>query len=327
MSRTTGWVLLALVLAAAVLAGLALGSASIAPADVWQALRGEGPQTTRTIIWSLRVPRVAAAALVGASLAVSGVIFQALLRNPLAEPYLLGVSSGAAAGAVAALVLGLTWLGHAGVTLFALVGALLAIVVVFAVARGSGHLDTRVLILAGVVVAAFFGACVMLLLTFARGDTLRSAVLWTMGSLGGVRPTMIPVLGATAAAGLAGAFALARDLNALSLGEEPAAQLGTSVERTKLAAYLLASLLAAAAVATAGVIGFIGLVVPHAVRILWGGDHRHLVPMAFVGGALALVLADTVARTVAPPLEIPVGVITALAGVPLFLILLRRRAA
>lgn len=328
MKRWVGPALLTALLAAALLAGVLAGPAGVGPGEILRALHpGVPPGPTRSILLEIRLPRVVTAALTGASLGVSGALFQALLRNPLAEPYLLGVSSGAAVGAVAAITLGLGGLGPGALTLFALAGALVAIAVVFRVAYAVGRLDTRILILAGVVVAAFFGACVMLLLTFARGQALRSAVLWTMGSLSGSSWSMAGALAAYAVPASGMALLMSRDLNALSLGEEPAAHLGTEVERTKRLAYLLASLLAAAAVSVAGVIGFVGLVVPHAVRLVWGGDHRTLIPLSFLLGGALLVGADTAARTVAAPLELPVGVVTALVGVPFFLLLLRRSYA
>ena len=308
----------------ALLASILLGSAELAPAEVWRALTSRDDSTTRSILVSLRIPRVVAASLTGASLAVSGVLFQALLRNPLAEPYLLGVSSGAAFGAVATITLGLGGGGPGLLTLAASLGALAAIGIVSWIARVGERMDTRVLILAGVTVAAFFGAGVMLLLSLARADTFRSAILWTMGSLSGTTWSETAVLAVFGLSATAMAVAMSRDLDALALGEESAAHLGTRVERTKRVAYLLASGLAAVAVSVAGVIGFVGLVVPHAVRLLWGGGHRQLVPICFLAGAVLLLVADTAARTVIRPLEIPVGVVTALVGVPFFLWLLRR---
>jgi iron complex transport system permease protein len=313
--------LVLLVLSLAV--GVLSGPAGLTLGDVWRAVTSGVDSPDRAIVLTLRLPRVIGAVLVGASLAVSGAIFQALLRNPLAEPYLLGVSSGAALGAVGAITLGLSW-GPAGLAVAAFVGALVAIGLVFRVARVVDRLDTRVLILAGVVVAAFFGAGVMLLLTLARSETMRSALLWTMGSLSGTSWSMVAVLAACAVPASLAAVAIGRDLNALAIGEETAAHLGTTVERTKRVAYVLASLLAATAVSVAGVIGFVGLVVPHAARILWGADHRTLLPVSFVAGGALLVLADATARSVASPLELPVGVVTALLGVPFFLVLLRR---
>lgn len=310
------------------LGGLVLG-VSVGPADpglgaLLRVLQGGGERISRDILLEIRVPRAVTASLTGAALAVSGVVFQALLRNPLAEPYLLGVSSGAALGAVLALALGGAWFGPATLPVAALGGALLAIGVVFRVARVAKRLDTRVLVLAGVVVAAFFSACVMLVLTFASAETTRSALLWTMGSLDGASWRAVAVLAAYTVPATGAVWAMGRHLNALALGEETAAILGTEVERVKRGAYFVASLLAAAAVSVAGVIGFVGLVVPHAVRIAWGTDHRGLVPLSFLVGGALLVIADAAARTVAAPVEIPVGVVTAILGVPFFLLLLRR---
>ncbi len=305
--------------------GLLFGAATLSPLEVWRALSGvDVDPAARTIVLSLRLPRVTSAALTGIALAVSGTLFQALLRNPLAEPYLLGVSSGAALGAVLALTVFGGALGAAGTAGFALAGALLAIAIVFRVALGVGRLDTHVLILAGVVVAAFFGAGVMLLLSVTEADATRSAILWTMGSLERAGWESTIILAVATLVGSALAFGMSRHLNALALGEEAAAYLGARVELVKRTAYLVASLLAAVAVSTAGVIGFVGLVVPHGARMLWGSDHRLVLPLGALGGAVALVLADTVARTVLRPLELPVGVVTALIGVPLFLVLLKR---
>jgi iron complex transport system permease protein len=323
VKRWLGVLALLVLLGLSVVVGVMSGPAGLTFADVWRAVSSDAVTPDRSIVLTLRLPRVAGALLTGASLAVSGAIFQALLRNPLAEPYLLGVSSGAALGAVGAITLGLS-MGPAGLAAAAFVGSLVAIGIVFRVARVVDRLDTRVLILAGVVVAAFFGAGVMLLLTLARSDTMRSALLWTMGSLSGTSWSMVTVLAVCAIPASVAAMALGRDLNALALGEETAAHLGTTVERTKTIAYVLASLLAATAVSVAGVIGFVGLVVPHAARILWGADHRILLPISFAAGGALLVLADAAARSVASPLELPVGVVTALLGVPFFLVLLRR---
>lgn len=324
MSRTAAGLLAAGLLLGGLLLGASVGPADPGLRELWRVLRGGGGQVSRDILLGIRVPRAVTAALTGAALAVSGVLFQALLRNPLAEPYLLGVSSGAALGAVLALALGGAWLGPATLPVAALAGGLVAIAVVFRVARVAERLDTRVLVLAGVVVAAFFSACVMLVLTFASAETTRSALLWTMGSLDGASWRAAAVLAGYALPATAGAWAMGRHLNAMALGEETAAILGTEVERIKRAAYFVASLLAAAAVSVAGVIGFVGLVVPHGVRIAWGTDHRGLVPLSFLVGGALLVVADASARTVAAPVEIPVGVVTAILGVPFFLLLLRR---
>lgn len=307
--------------------GVLAGPAGIGVGEALAALApGAGPSLARDILWEIRVPRVAGAVMAGAGLGISGALFQALLRNPLAEPYLLGVSSGAAFGAVGAITLGIG-AGPWGLSLAALGGGLLAVGIVFRVARAASRLDTRVLILAGVVVASFFGASVMLLLTFTSGGAFRSAVLWTMGSLAGMSWGKVGALGAYVVPASLLAYGMARHLNALALGEEAAAHVGTEVERVKRAAYFLASALAAAAVSVAGVIGFVGLVIPHAVRLVWGTDHRQLLPLSFLGGAAFLTASDTAARTLASPVEIPVGVVTAFVGVPFFLVLLRRSHA
>ncbi|MDT8436427.1 MAG: iron ABC transporter permease [Gemmatimonadota bacterium] len=327
MTRGRPFLVLALLLLAGAAAALFTGPARIAPAAVLRALAGEADEATVAIVRGLRLPRLVAAALVGASLSVSGAVFQALLRNPLAEPYLLGVSSGAALGAVLAILAGLGGTGVVALPLAALAGGLGAIAIVFAVSRVADRLDTHVLILSGVVVSAFFGATITLLLTFAPERALRSAFFWTLGSLAGISWDGIALLAAWSIPGCAAAWSLGRALDALALGEETAASVGTEVERVKRVAFLLASLLAAATVSVAGVIGFVGLVVPHAVRLLWGGAHRTLIPLAFLGGAAALVLADTAARAAGGPVEIPIGVVTAFLGVPFFLLLLRRRSA
>jgi iron complex transport system permease protein len=278
------------------------------------------------IVRRLRLPRAVLAAMVGGSLAASGATFQALLRNPLAEPYILGISGGAAVGAVFAIALGGVAAGAGIVSAAALAGALLAVVLVFRIAAVAGRaLDTRILLLAGVVAGAFFNACILLALTFADADAFRSAVFWMMGSFAAATWRSIGLLGAAMLPALAVLMALARPLNLLAVGEETAAYLGTRVERTKLLAYGVASLLTAGAVAVSGVIGFVGLVVPHVVRMLWGADHRFLLPASVLLGASFAILADTLARTAAAPTELPVGVVTAFVGVPFFVYLLRRR--
>ena len=307
------------------LVGLFVGAVPIPLGDVWSVLSGgDSDPVTSVIVNALRLPRVVAAALTGAALGISGTLFQALLRNPLAEPYLLGVSSGAALGAVVALIMFGGAFGPGGTLVFALFGALLAIAIVFWVAVSVSRLDTYVLILAGVVVAAFFGAVMMLVLSLAEGDALRSAVLWTMGSLERASWDGNLILGICVLVSGTISFGLARQLNAFAIGEEAAAYLGSHVERVKRTVYFMASLLAAASVSTAGVIGFVGLVVPHAIRMLWGGDHRVVIPLAALGGAVSLILADAVSRAAFRPLELPIGVVTAVLGVPLFLFLLRR---
>lgn len=319
--------LLATLLAAALLLAVRLGAVALGVREIVDAAMGRGDPAAVAIVRDLRLPRSVQAALVGAALAASGAAFQALLRNPLAEPYILGVSGGAAVGAVCAIVLGLA--AHVwAVPLAAFLGALLAILLVLRISVSIGStLDTRVLLLGGVVIGAFFNACILLALTFADTESFRSAIFWMMGSFSGATWRGSGVLALYLVPALLVLLALARPLNLLAIGEETAAYLGVSVERVKYLAYATASLLTAAAVAVAGVIGFVGLVVPHVVRFVWGSDYRFLIPASALLGAAFLVLADAVARTAAAPTELPMGAVTALVGVPFFLWLLRRRAA
>jgi len=311
---------------AAVAVGVLLGPASLRPGEVVAALAGGGDAPTAAIVWSLRVPRVVLGLLVGGVLAVAGASLQVLVRNPLADPYLLGISGGAGLGAVVAIVAGLTSPWALPVAAFA--GALLAVAAVYRLAVvAGGALDGRVLVLAGVVVGAFAGALVSGLLAVSDERGTRSATLWLMGGLGGAGWGAVAVLAVYAAVPLAVLVGEARALNLLALGEEPAHYLGADVARTRRRVYLAASLLTAAAVAAAGIIGFVGLVVPHAVRMLRGHDHRGVLPAAFAAGGALLVLSDAAARTAFAPLELPVGVVTALIGVPVFAALLRRWTA
>jgi iron complex transport system permease protein len=326
VKRLNPYLVLSVLLFAACWLGLFVGPADLSPGDVLAALRPDGEDDiSRRIVLGLRLPRVVAAVFVGAALSVSGSVFQALLRNPLAEPYLLGVSSGAALAAVCAIALGISTMGGFILPLAALAGGLAAITIVFAGARVSDRLDTRVLILAGVVVSAFFGACITLVLVFSPAETLRSAFFWTLGSLSGVSWGMNAMLVAYTVPATIAAWGLGRHLDALALGDETAAAIGTEVETIKRSAFFLASLLAAATVSVAGVIGFVGLVVPHAVRLMWGSAHRRLIPLTFLAGATVLVSTDAGARALGGPVEVPIGVVTAFLGVPFFLVLLRRK--
>ncbi len=325
---TLGLLLLGGLVVISLLVSIRFGAVALGAGELVDAVRGRGDSTVVAIVRGLRLPRAIQAALVGAALSASGATFQALLRNPLADPYILGVSGGAAVGAVLAVVIGVEAASAWTVPLAAFVGALLAIAVVLRIALMVGRtLDTRILLLAGVVVAAFFNACILLILTFADVESFRSAIFWMMGSLAGASWTRAGILAAYLIPALAILMTLARPLNLFAIGEETAAYLGTRVERTKVLAYGTASLMTAAAVALSGVIGFVGLITPHVVRLVWGSDYRFLIPAATLLGAAFLVLTDTLARTVAAPTELPVGVVTALVGVPFFVWLLRRRGA
>ena len=304
---------------------LAVGPTSIDPIAAVRALFGTGSDATITIVRDLRAPRVLLAFLVGGSLGVTGAALQALVRNPLADPYLLGLSGGAGLGAVVAISLGLAspW----AVPLAALAGALVAIVLVYRLALiGGGGLDARVLLLGGVVVGAFAASIMGAVIAISPAPQVRNALLWLLGSFGRASWPALAVFSAYAIIPLAVLYHLARRLDLLTLGEEPAEYLGTDLMRTRSAVYVAASLLTAAAVSLTGIIGFVGLVVPHAVRFVWSRLHLTLLPASFLVGGGLLVVADAVARTAFAPLELPVGVVTALVGVPVFVVLVRRWA-
>lgn len=312
--------LLALVAAASLLLSLASGSLALRPAEVWAALLGQGDVLAVQVVQDLRLPRSLAAFACGGLLALAGALMQVLLRNPLADPYVLGISGGAAAGALAAMLLGVG--AGLGLEAAAFAGALAAMLLVFGLARGEGSWTQTRLLLTGVIVAAGCGAVVALMLSIAPEHKLRGMLFWLMGDAGqsdDPRPAL-----ATLALGLAAALFLARELNLLARGALLAASLGARVAGLRLALYFLASLLTAVAVTSVGSVGFVGLVVPHLVRLALGNDQRLLLPAAALAGGALLTLADTLARTVIAPQQLPVGVLTALIGVPVFLFLLAR---
>jgi iron complex transport system permease protein len=277
-------------------------------------------------IIQLRTARILMAIVAGAGLSVSGVVFQALFRNPLAEPYILGVSSGAGLGAVVAICLGLGFSGTWTLPGMAFVGALATIFLVTALARDpSGAAPVHTLLLSGVVVNAVFGSLLMFLVSVSSSDKLHNVIWWLLGSLQILDWGLLRVAAVVVGAGLVVTVLLSRDLNVMTLGEEPATHLGLDVEKTKRLFLLLASLMTGATVAACGLIGFVGIMVPHSVRLAIGPDHRRLVPATALAGAAFLVLADSLARTVMAPTEIPIGVVTALLGGPFFFFLLRRK--
>jgi len=317
-------VLIAAVLLIAMIA-IALGAVSVSLTDVIEALRGRGDPTAIAIVRDLRLPRVVLGALVGAGLGASGAALQGALRNPLAEPYLLGVSGGAAVGAVITFALGVT--RDVMITLDAFGGGIAAVFVALGVARAGGRsarADVRTLLIAGVIVGAFANAAIMVALANASPNNVRGALWWMMGSA--TDATWMRVTWLAASILLAGGALVywAREIDVLSLGEDTAASLGVDVERAGQRAFLLAALLAAATVSAAGLIGFVGLVVPHIARGMGLRAHRPLVMAAGLIGATLVVAADLAARTVAAPTELPLGAITALLGVPFFLVQLRR---
>jgi iron complex transport system permease protein len=315
--------LVATLVIACVLA-VAMGTIDIPLARLGDALRGVGDPTSAMIVRALRLPRVTLAVLVGAGLGMSGAALQGTMRNPLAEPYLLGVSGGAAVGAVLATVLGF---GLAILPLASFAGAILAVLAAFAVAHASGARgDPRLLLMAGVVVGAFANAAIMVLLARAEANVVRNALWWMMGSVSDASWPQIGMLfGYVVVAGGA-LLVVARQIDVLALGEDAAAGLGLNVDAAIRRVFLIASLLAAATVAAAGLVGFVGLVVPHLARSLGVRRHRELLVASAIGGATLVVLADLLGRILLPPAELPLGAVTALIGVPFFLAKMRQLA-
>ncbi|MEW6334836.1 MAG: iron ABC transporter permease [Thermodesulfobacteriota bacterium] len=279
----------------------------------------------RTILFSIRIPRIVLAGLVGAALACSGTVFQGLLRNPLADPYVLGVSGGAAVGAIVSIMTGLGALPF-GVPGLAFAGGFLSMLLVWGLSGVTGERRMDRTLLAGIIVNAFFSALIMFLVSVTSGEQIRSVIFWLMGDLAMAGEGDIMLAALFLVAGFVVMFLHARDLNILLTGEETALQLGISVKRTRLLLLLSASLVTGAAVSVSGIIGFVGLIVPHAVRMLVGSDHRLLLPAAALFGGAFLMAADTIARVVMSPAELPVGVVTALCGAPYFAYLMKRTA-
>ena len=322
MRTTVVFAILVAALVVSAAAGIFVGAVPLAPGDVIAALLGSD-STSGTIVRDLRLPRVLAAALVGAALAGAGALLQGLLRNPLADPFVTGTSAGASLGAVIAVALGAS---GAVVPLAAFLGAMLAIGIVWRLARIGGRTTVLTVLLAGVVLTSFAGAVVTFVLVSSDRLALRlRAVLgWLQGGVSVIDWSELAVAAIVVAIGIAAAFLLAPRIDAYAFGEETAAALGIDLDRTTAAVLGATALLTGAAVAIAGLIGFVGLVVPHALRFLLGATHRRLLIASLPAGALVLVLADLGARTLLAPAELPVGVITGLIGAPFFLVLLVR---
>ncbi|OOZ38562.1 ABC transporter permease [Solemya pervernicosa gill symbiont] len=301
---------------------LASGSVDLTIPELIATLSGSGEPLHQTILYELRLPRAVAAATTGALLALAGVLMQVLLRNPLADPYILGISGGAAVAALLSILLGL---GGAWLTGSALLGALLAMALVFGLARGKGDWSPSRLLLTGVVIAAGWGALISFILTLSPADHLHGMLFWLMGDLSNSSSPWGALI--ILIIGLLLTLPLARNLNILAHGELQATTLGIDVTRLRFSVYLLASLLTAAAVVQAGTVGFVGLIVPHLLRLSGFRDHRLLIPASALLGATLLLFADTLARVLLAPQQLPVGVVTAMLGVPLFLYLLRRSSA
>ncbi|MFB8380697.1 FecCD family ABC transporter permease [Streptomyces rubiginosohelvolus] len=333
-SRSTAYLLtvgLSLALLAGCLLSAAIGAYNIPLGDVLSSVQhriGLGGQALdrvgESVLWNVRLPRVALAVLVGASLGCAGALMQGVFGNPLAEPGVIGISAGAAVGAVASIALGLTFFGNWTITVFAFIAGLATVLLVYALSRSGGRTEVVTLILTGIAVNAFAGALIGLFIFFADNAQITQITFWQLGSLSQATwPKVLAVL-PCALAGLVIAPFYSRKLDLLALGERPARHLGVDVERLRIVLVLVVALLTAAAVAVAGIISFVGLLVPHLLRMVNGPGHRFLVPGSALGGALVLVAGDLAARTVAAPAELPLGVLTALFGSPFFFWLLRR---
>lgn len=317
------WAATAIALIVLILASLAIGAVSLSTSAVLDAIAGRGDALAITIVRDLRMPRVALAVLVGCALGSSGAALQGTLRNALAEPYLLGVSGGAAVGAVVAMTFGITH--DAVLPLTAFVGAMCAVVIVLALARAAGGArDPRTLLMAGVIIGAFANAVILVLLADASPEKVRGALWWMAGSLGDSSWPRVAWLLAYVLVGVTLLVSRGRLLDILSLGEDSAAALGADVGRATRQVFLISAMLAAGSVAAAGLVGFVGLVVPNIARAFGVVRHRPLIITAAFGGAVLVLLSDLLARTVRAPVELPLGAITALVGVPVFLARLRR---
>jgi iron complex transport system permease protein len=327
-SGDRAWISFSLLAALVVgVVSLGTGPAWLSPAEVLRALAGEGPLASQAIILDIRLPRVVLGALVGASLGASGAAMQGLFRNPMADPYVVGISPGAALGAVIATAFGISaagFLGLSAVPLAAFLGGLGAALTVVTLARRGGRFPVADLLLVGLAVGAFAGAAYSFLLLRLDDGEIAGVLFWLLGSLAPANWGRVLAVLPYLVVATAGLLLLIRGLDVLSLGEEEAGYLGIRVDRLKLLAVALAALAASAAVAVSGVIGFVGLIVPHVARLFVGPRHALLLPVAGLWGAAFLMLADAAARTVISSAEIPVGVVTALCGAPFFLYLLRR---
>lgn len=326
---------LAILLAVSTIAAVGIGPVSIPFTSVWSIIghnllpvwiEPHNDIGEIAITWNLRLPRVLLGGVVGAGLAVVGVVIQALLRNPLADPYVIGVSAGASFGAVLVIVTGVTILGTASVPLAAFLGALAAFVLVFLFARQGMTLSPLRLVLAGVAVAALLGAATNYVVLSASDERVRGALFWTLGGLVGAHWSQLSIPAIVVVVLTAYFIIHSRTLNALAFGDETAITLGVDVERFRLIAIVLAALLTGVLVAVSGGIGFVALILPHAVRLMVGADHRRVLPIAALLGALFLIWVDVAARMVIRPAELPIGVITSGIGAPVFLLLLRWRA-
>ncbi|UCB49346.1 MAG: iron ABC transporter permease [Deltaproteobacteria bacterium] len=316
---------LVLLLVAAI--SLMLGTAQVSPGQVIGLFTGslETDDPASLILLKIRLPRVILAGLVGFALSLGGVVFQALLRNPLADPFILGVSSGSAFGAVLAIVFGLGF--SFGVPVMSFAGALLTIYLLMTLGARKMGMESSTILLTGVIINAFFTAIIMFFIAIIADARLHSMLFWLYGDLSQSRYTHLAFIAPTLVIASIILYSFARHLNLITAGEETALQLGVEVDRAKRVCFLVVSLVMGLVVAFSGLIGFIGLIIPHLGRMAFGSDHRLLIPVASLGGASFLIAADTLARTIISPSELPVGVITAFMGAPFFIYLLRKKGS
>lgn len=324
-------IILLAILSLIMLLSITLGSVKVSAIKsiqiLFQSMYGQkhiGDETERLIILSLRFPRTIMAGLVGAGLSVSGATLQALLRNPLADPYILGVSSGSAVGAIVAILIGLSTSSF-GLPLASFIGAMITIFIVFYFGKQNGKIHPNTLLLAGVIIGSFLSSLIMFFISISPKEELHTIIFWLMGDFSFSNLRAILIILPYIIFGIIGIYLLSRSLNLIISGEETAVQLGVDIERVKILSYLLASLITAASVSVCGLIGFVGLIIPHSIRLLFGGDHRLLIPSSAILGASFLIASDTIARTLFSPTELPVGVITAAFGGPFFIYILKTR--
>lgn len=306
--------LLFILLCAMALLGISFGSTRIGLFELFLKDNSE--------VLRLRIIRVIVALIAGGGLAVAGVIFQGILRNPLAEPYVLGVSSGAGLGAVLALFFNLS---VESLPFTAFIGAALTMLIVYNLAKINGRVLTQSLLLSGVIVGAVFSSFLLFFVSISNNEAMHGITWWLLGSLQISDIKLLIFVGILVLIGISAAIYFARDLNAISLGEEEAHHLGINVEWVKRILFVVASLITGSIVSICGIIGFVGLIIPHAIRLIFGSDHRTVIPASAIGAAAFLILSDSISRTVMPPVEVPIGVITALIGGPVFIILLRKK--
>lgn len=320
--------ILGLSLVGIMLGSLLTGTAEVTFSEVWDIMTRDHPQVKQAaelIVLNIRLPRVILAAVVGFSLSLGGLVFQALLRNPLADPFILGVSSGSAFGAILGIVLGLGY--YLGIPVMSFAGALFAIGLVWLVGRRRMGMESSTILLAGVIVNAFFTAIIMFFVATAVDDRLHTMLFWLYGDLSQSRYAEFWISAPVALCASVILYGYAGHLNLVTAGEDVALQVGVDVGRAKAVCFLTVSMLVGVVVAFSGIIGFVGLIVPHLARIIFGADHRLIMPVSALGGAILLVVADTVARTILSPSELPVGVITAFIGAPFFIYLLYTRGS